>query len=238
MAEFQVKLKRRQEIAAGTMSFCFEKPPGFTFLPGQAADLTLLNPSETDAEGNTRAFSIASAPSEDDLMFATRMRDTAFKRVLARLPLGSGVKLEGSWGDLTLSAGKARPAVFLTGGIGITPFRSMLVQAAKEKSPMHYFLFYSNRRPEDAAFLRELQNLVLPSYKLIATMTQANESSQPWHGETGYLKAETIAKYVGNLIGPVYYVAGPPNMVDAMRKIMTAAGVPADDIRTEDFSGY
>jgi ferredoxin-NADP reductase len=238
MAEFQVKLKRRQEIAAGTMAFFFEKPPGFAFLPGQAVDLTLLNPSETDAEGNTRAFTIASAPSEDDLIFATRMRDTAFKRVLGRLPPGSSVKLEGPWGDLTLHAGAARPAVFLTGGIGITLFRSILVQAATEKSPRLYFLFYSNRRPEDAAFLRELQNLPLPSYRLIATMTQADQSSRPWNGETGYLKTETIAKYVGNLNGPVYYAAGPPAMVDAMRKMMTAAGVPADDLRTEDFSGY
>ncbi|HEV8383447.1 MAG TPA: FAD-dependent oxidoreductase [Candidatus Acidoferrales bacterium] len=237
MAEFQITLKKRQEIAAGTMAFYFEKPPGFTFLPGQAVDLTLLNPPETDAEGNTRAFSIASAPSEDDLMFATRMRDTAFKRVLGRMPLGGRVKLDGPWGDLTLHSG-TRSAVFLTGGIGITPFRSMLVQAAIERSPLHYFLFYSNRRPEDAAFLHELQNLALPTYKLIATMTQPDQSSQPWHGETGYLKTETIAKNVGSLIGPIYYAAGPPVMVEAMRKMMTAAGVPADDLRTEDFSGY
>lgn len=238
MADFQVKLKRRQEIAAGTMAFYFERPPGFAFLPGQAVDLTLLNPPETDAEGNTRAFSIASAPSEKNLMFATRMRDTAFKRVLGRMPLDSSVKLDGPWGELTLPAGATRPVVFLTGGIGITPFRSMLIQAAADKSSSRYLLFYSNRRPEDAAFLAELQNLALPSFRLIATMTQANQSAQPWHGETGYLNTEMIAKYVGNLIGPVYYTAGPPAMVDAMRKMMTAAGVSAEDLRTEDFSGY
>jgi ferredoxin-NADP reductase len=238
MAQYQVKLRRRLEIAAGTMAFFFEKPREFAFLPGQAVDLTLLNPLETDAEGSTRAFSIASAPSEEDLMFATRMRDTAFKRVLGRLPLGSSVKLEGPWGDLTLHTGAKQPAVFLTGGIGITPFRSMLVQAVKDQSPLRYFLFYSNRRPEDAAFLHELQNLALPSYKLIANMTQPDQSKQPWKGERGYLKTETIAKYLGNLNGPLYYAAGPPAMVDTMRKMMAAAGVPADDLRTEDFSGY
>lgn len=78
----KVKLKAREEIAAGTMAFHFEKPEGFVYKAGQFADYTLINPSETDAEGNTRGFSLASAPYEDDLMSATRMRDTAFKRVL------------------------------------------------------------------------------------------------------------------------------------------------------------
>lgn len=76
------KLLSRVEVAKGTMAFHFEKPPGFDFKPGQSADLTLLNPPETDSEGNTRTFSIVSAPFEDQLMFATRMRDTAFKREL------------------------------------------------------------------------------------------------------------------------------------------------------------
>ena len=80
------KLLNRVEVAEGTMAFQFEKPPGFDFKPGQSADLTLLNPSETDSEANVRTFSIASAPFEDQLMFATRMRDTAFKRSLKKMP--------------------------------------------------------------------------------------------------------------------------------------------------------
>ena len=75
-------LKQREEIAEGTMAFHLEKPTGFEFRPGQAIDLTLINPPETDSEGSSRAFSIASAPYEDELLVVTRMRDTAFKRVL------------------------------------------------------------------------------------------------------------------------------------------------------------
>lgn len=81
MPIYKVKLKSRQEIAAGTMAFHFEKPEGFIYKAGQFGDYTLISPSETDTEGNTRGFSLASAPYEDYLMFATRMRDTAFKRV-------------------------------------------------------------------------------------------------------------------------------------------------------------
>jgi len=87
MPIYKTKLKSRQEIAAGTMAFRFEKPEGFAYKAGQFADYTLINPSETDAEGNTRGFSLASAPYEDYLMLATRMRDTAFKRVLKTMEL-------------------------------------------------------------------------------------------------------------------------------------------------------
>jgi hypothetical protein len=88
IAGYQSKLLSRVEVAEGTMAFHFEKPAQFDFKPGQSAVLTLSNPPETDAEGNTRTFSIASPPFENHLMFTTRMRDTAFKRSLKKVPLG------------------------------------------------------------------------------------------------------------------------------------------------------
>ena len=147
------KLVGRHEVAERTDAFRLEKPPNWAFEAGQFLDMSLLDPSDTDAEGNTRTFSMASAPHEETLMVATRMRDTAFKRALKTMPLGSAVKLEGPSGDLTLHHNVRRTAVFLAGGIGITPFRSIVFQAAKEKLPHRIFLFYSNRRPEDAPFL-------------------------------------------------------------------------------------
>jgi ferredoxin-NADP reductase len=187
---FMAKLKGRHEVAERTMAFHFEKPVGWTFKAGQFIDITLLEPPETDPEGNTRGFSIASAPQEETLMVATRMRDTAFKRVLKTLPLETAVKIEGPFGNLTLHNNAARPAVMLAGGIGITPFRSILFRAAQEKLPHRIFLFYSNRRPEDAPFLEGLQELEKenPHYKLIATMTKMEKSGEPWHGETGLIK--------------------------------------------------
>ena len=86
---YAAKLLTRVEVAEDTMAFYFEKPPGFEFRPGQSSDLTLVNPPEADSEGNVRTFSIASAPFEDQLMFATRMRDKAFKRSLKTAPLGT-----------------------------------------------------------------------------------------------------------------------------------------------------
>ena len=234
------KLVSRQDVAERTTAFRFEKPPNWTFKAGQYLEMTLLEPSETDAEGNTRAFSMASAPHEDTLMVATRMRDTAFKRVLKRMPLGSAVKIEGPSGDLTLHNDVTRTAVFLAGGIGITPFRSIVFRAAKEKLPHRIFLFCSNRRPEDAPFLGELQALEKENanYKLIASMTEMAKSHRPWNGETGLIDEEMLARYLKDAISPIYYVAGPPEMVKGLCTTIAEAGVDDHNIRAEEFAGY
>jgi len=108
-----VKLIKKEMIANETMAFHFEKPDQFEFRAGQFGDITLIDPPETDDEGNTRGFSIATAPHESDIVMATRLRDTAFKRVLRELPEGSEVLLDAPYGDFTLhkaEAERGRPA--------------------------------------------------------------------------------------------------------------------------------
>lgn len=135
-ATYLVKLKNRFSVAEGTMAFQFEKPGRFSFRAGQSVDITLIHPFDTDAKGNGRAFSIASATHEDVLMIVTRMRDTAFKRELARMALKTEVKLEGPGGNLILHNNPSRAAIFLAGGIGVTPIRSILLRAAGRNSRM------------------------------------------------------------------------------------------------------
>jgi ferredoxin-NADP reductase len=237
---FMCKLKDRKEVAEGTMAFWLQKPLGWTFKAGQYLDMTLLDPSETDSEGNVRSFSIASTPHEETLMVATRMRDTAFKRVLRTMPFGTAVKIEGPSGDLTLQNDFTRTAVFLAGGIGITPFLSIVHWAAKEKLPHKIVLFYSNRRPEDAPFLAELQSLERDNtkYKLIASMTEMENSHRPWKGETGFINQEMLGRYLKDAASPIYYIAGPPAMVNGLHEMLSKAGMNDDDIRMEEFGGY
>ena len=237
---FMAKLKSRQEVAAGTMAFCFAKPPGWTFVAGQFIDMTLVAPPETDTEGNTRGFSIASAPFEDVIMVATRLRDTAFKRVLKALPLGTAVKIEGPFGDLRLHKDADRPAVVLSGGIGITPFRSILLQAAHDKRSQRIFFFDGNRRPEDAPFLTEMQALALQDthFTFIPTMSEMEKSHLPWGGERGLIDQQMLSRHLSGLTSATYYLTGPPGMVRGLRTILTASGVDDDDIRTEEFTGY
>src|ERR1043165_7419269 len=95
MATFTSKLKNREKLAEGTMGVYMTKPADFQFKAGQYMDITLVDPPETDAEGNIRSLSIASAPEEEQLLFATRMRDTAFKRFLRSAPVDAQIKIEG-----------------------------------------------------------------------------------------------------------------------------------------------
>jgi len=237
---YRCPLIKHEVIAEGTMAFHFAKPADFQFRPGQSIDLTLIDPPESDAEGNTRAFSIASAPSDPDLMIATRMRDTAFKRVLREAPAGTHVKVEGPGGSFTLHKNSTKPAVFLAGGIGITPFASIIRHATEEHLPHQLYLFYSNRRPEDAAFLDALQQAAQENsnFHLIATMTDMDHSQSSWNGETGFVNKEMVSRHLPSLQGPIYYLAGPPAMVTAMRQMLVDAAVDEDDIRTEEFAGY
>ncbi|HSF10875.1 MAG TPA: FAD-dependent oxidoreductase [Nitrospirales bacterium] len=237
---YRVRLIARREVAQRTMALYFARPAGFSFKAGQFIDLTLLDPPETDSEGNTRAFTLAGAPSEEHLMVVTRLRDTAFKRVLNEMPFETVVNIEGPFGNLTLPETVVSPLVFLAGGIGITPFRSMLVQAATQHLPHRLVLFYSNRHPEDAPFLHELQDLQrkISSYTFVATMTQMEESDDSWTGETGYLDHAMLTRHLQGIESPLYYIVGPPAMVKALRAMLKNAGVRQVDIRTEEFAGY
>ena len=190
---FEAALKSRELVAERTMSFRFAKPADWTYRAGQFVDITLLDPPETDAEGNTRGFSISSAPSEDVIMITTRLRDTAFKRVLQTMPIGTAVKIEGPFGDLRLHHAD-RPAVVLTGGIGITPFRSILVETIRNGDlPYPVVVLYANRRPQDAAFLDELRELARqdPNLTFIPTMSGL-DPAEPWDGERGHIDASML----------------------------------------------
>lgn len=240
MPIYETRLKRREEIANGTMAFHFERPPGFEYKAGQFGDYTLVDPSETDTEGNIRGFSFASAPYENDLIAATRMRDTAFKRVLKTMEIGTELILDAPYGSFTLHNNTKTPAVFLTGGIGITPVRSIILQATHDKLPHKVFLFNSNRRPEDAAFLDDLKKAQdeNPNFTFVGTMTKMEESDREWLGETGFINEEMLSKHIADLTLPIYYLCGPASMVTAMRKLLNEAGVDDDNIRTEEFAGY
>jgi ferredoxin-NADP reductase len=240
MPKYETTPITSETVAEGTMAFHFAKPVDFKFQAGQSMNVSLIDPPETDGKGNSRTFSIVSAPYETELVIATRMRDTAFKRVLKSMPAGGRVSLRGPAGTFTLDGSDARPAVFLAGGIGITPFVSMSRQAAHDRLARDIWLFYSNRRPEDAAFLDELAALPRrnPRYRFVGTMVEMAKSSRPWSGETGFLDRTMLERHLKDLSAFVYYMAGPPGLVEAMQKMLTEAGVKEDAIRTDEFFGY
>ncbi len=244
LSSYEVALKGKVQIAEGTYSFTFEKPKGFQFKAGQHIRMTLINPTETDSEGNSRFWTIASTPQDKDLLIAMRMRDTAFKRVLSSMPIGTKVLIQIRQhvhvGAFALHDDSSIPAVFIAGGIGVVPAYSMIKDAIERKLNHKLVLFYSNRRPEDAPFLYELQKLAKQhsNFTLVATMTGVDKSTQKWNGNTGYIDKAVLERYTTNLPSPIYYIAGLPDMVNAMKKLLSADGVSNSQIRSEEFGGF
>jgi ferredoxin-NADP reductase len=245
LATFEVAYKGKKQIAEGTYEYTFEKPADIHFMAGQHVRMTLINPPETDAEGDKRFFTMASTPSEPELRFAWRVRDTAFKRVMQNMQPGEKViiqKLLGETpqGSFVLHDDASIPAVFIVGGIGIVPAYAMVRDAIARGLSHTMYLFYSNRRPEDAPYLAELQTIAKqhPNFKLIATMTEPEKSAEKWNGETGFITRAMLERYVPDVHAPIYYISGLPEMVNAMQSVMAEIGVSKDSIRAEEFAGF
>ncbi len=243
-ASFEVAFKGKKQIAVGTYEFVFEKPKDFHFNAGQHVRMTLLNPSETDSKGNSRFLTLANTPQDKDIVVAMRMTDSAFKKALGKMKIGEKVLIQilfhSPHGSFVIHRDGSKPAVFLIGGIGIIPAYSMIKDAIERKLPHKIYLFYSNRRPEDAPYLKELQILAKqhPSFRLISTITEPEKLSKSWLGETGYINQAMLKKYVNDLASPIYYIAGLTGMVNAMKALLKDIGISEDNIHSEDFSNF
>ncbi|MGH9488490.1 MAG: ferredoxin--NADP reductase [Terriglobales bacterium] len=234
------RLLERQTVAEGTMAFRLEKPAHFDFRPGQTIDLKLPQLPDSTPGGNVHTFSLADESEAPALTVATRMRGSAFKNAFAGMPLNGALELDGPLGDFTLPNRDTRTIVLLAGGIGITPFRSMARHAAHHKLGHRIVLFYGNRRPEDAAFLDDLLALQQenPRFTCVPVMSEMEKSQRSWSGARGLITGKLLAEHLKDAHEPVYFIAGPPGMVTALRGTLHDAGVDDDDIRTEEFSGY
>lgn len=240
MADYQMTLVDHQRIARGTMTFWFDtNGSDYDFRAGQHADFAFLHPSVGDESDNLRTFSLANSPHDKGLvMIAMRMRETGFKTALMSAALGTKFRVSRPRGSFTLHKDFARPAVFLAGGIGITPVRSILDWAAQERMPNKLYLFYSNREAVDAAFLEEFEALAVrnPRFTFVPTITRLTYSA--WRHETGRVNREMLSRYLTGLNRPIFYIAGPSGMVTAMTDLLRSLDVSDDDIRTEEFGDY
>ena len=240
MAEYEMTLVDRQRVARNTMAFWFDTNGAqYEFRAGQHADFTFGQPFVNCEGDNSRTFSLANSPHDRRLaMIALRMRETPFKMSLKVAALGTKFKVSRPRGSFTLHRDGNRPAVFLAGGIGITPIRSILHWATQDHLPHKLYLFYSNRGSEDAAFLEELEGLATRnrSFTLIPTVTRGK--SPTWPYENGPIDCNLLRRYVRELVGPVYYVAGPSGMVTGMTALLRSSGVSDDDVKTEEFGDY
>lgn len=183
-------------------------------------------------------FSFVSEPFEENLVMATRMRDSAFKQALKALPEGTPVQLKATFGTFALHKTETTPAVFISGGIGITPVRGIIAEATRKHKPHEIALLYSNRTPGDAAFLSDFEKYEKdnPHFNFVPVMTKT--SPDEWDGESGHIDEQMLKRNVSDISKPIYYLSGPERMVKGMLEMLVKAGVNEDNIRTEEFSGY
>jgi ferredoxin-NADP reductase len=232
-------IKEKTEVARGTLLVIFDLGgEEVDYRPGQYFWVELLDPPYDDDKGARRHITVVTSPTEHGVLgLATRIRDTAFKRSLAELPVGTEVEVEQPKGEFVLPEETDRHYVFVAGGIGITVFRTMLRYIADEQLPYRVTLLYSNRDRESTAFFDELQELegAIPGLEVVFTMT----GDPGWEGENRRVDAEFLRDRLGDeLTTSTYLVAGPPPMVEGVVEALQAAGVPEEQIRPDRFSGY
>lgn len=219
----------KKEVAEDTLQVTFGLDQPVSFIPGQYCFVTL--------NGIKKQFSINNSPNQKGIItITTRLTGSDFKNTLLKLPVGTEVELGPISGIFTLPEDTTKPLVLIAGGIGITPFMSMLQFIREENLPYKITLLYSNKNQASTAFLDEIQKFpqTLPNFKLILTMTEDNE----WTGEKRRVDAEFIKEYFPNLNDNLYMVVGPPVMVEAVEKALLEARVEKDNIKEENFTGY
>jgi ferredoxin-NADP reductase len=229
-------LRSKRDLCSETTEFFLEVSEPFEFIAGQYTFITLQSLIKPDERGPRRHFSIASAPNEmPTVRIATRVRETGFKQTLSWLEMGTELDISKPYGDLILDDTNIE-VVFIAGGIGITPFMSMMKDVTDNHKKRKITLLYSNKNKATTAYFDEIQNLARsnPNIHPVITMTQ----DETWAEEKGRFDSAKIQKYVPNSTNANFYIVGPENMNQAVEDMLYSLRIPDDHIKREDFTGY
>jgi ferredoxin-NADP reductase/DMSO/TMAO reductase YedYZ heme-binding membrane subunit len=226
--KIKLPIAEQKIIAEKTYEISFDvSGRRFEFSAGQYIRVSVPTLRYPDPKGPSRDFSIASSPNDKHrISIAFRDSGSGFKRTLMELPLGSLIDAEGPFGYFTLPSDTSRPLVFIAGGIGITPFSSMIRFSAEKRTNHHITLLYANKNIGSAAYLEELTTIAKENPRFLLKNT------------FGRIGADFIRQAVKNLDEPTWYIAGPPVMVAYMRDMLSRLSVNDDRIYFEDFVGY
>lgn len=236
----RIHLKERRPETSDVMSFIFDlSGQQLEYRPGQILHYEVDALAFPDVRGNRRHFTISSSPSEEGIVtITTRIRGSGFKETLRQAPIGYELTCEDLEGEFILGDGETRlKHVFIAGGIGITPYRSMLRYAVDMDEPLNVLLLYFSRLSSDIIFGRELENISgrMPTFSLVNVLT---EYETGWKGEKGRLDETMLRKWVPDTNDILFWLSGPPSMVSAHRDLLELIGVDGQSIRVERFMGY
>jgi ferredoxin-NADP reductase len=214
-------------------SFRFARPPSFTYKPGQFIFVTVRSGQEL----MKKPLSLSSSPTETEFIeFTKKFTDHPFSKALMTLKVDDWASVDGPYGNFTFE-GEFEEVSMLSGGVGITPLRSMCKYCADTVSKAKITLLYGNRTEEDIVFKKELEEMQRKNknFRVVFTVDNARPG---WKGKTGTIDEAMIKNEVPNYPKAVFYVCGPPAMVVAILDLLRKIGISKGQMKVESFQGY
>ncbi|MGH7245976.1 MAG: RnfABCDGE type electron transport complex subunit D, partial [Candidatus Levyibacteriota bacterium] len=235
---FMLPLKEKIQIAANTYVFNFGKVSDFAFVPGQYMEWTLPH-KNPDNRGNRRYFSLASSQSEDiQLMVRFYNPPSSYKKALLDLQPTQEIIATSLAGDFVMPKNLQKPLVFVAGGVGIAPFRSMLQSIIEKNMHVNITVLYANRTKDEIAFVDVLEKARVFGVNTIYTLTDKDHIPLDWAGLVGYFMPDVIAKYIPDFAKRIFYISGPQPMVQGFEQTLRVLHVDRNQIITDYFPGY
>ena len=221
---YLLSLVERRTLANGIYEFIFRSDRKLVFKSGQYLEWTLGNVS-LDNRGNRRFFTISSAPEDETLALATRLTDkpSAFKHTLKELPIGGVISTASLGGDFVIPEDTKKKLAFIAGGIGVTPFASMARHCVKTGENRDAVLLYSSKSESEIAY-RDV-------------FASASRGGWRTYYQVGVIDVELIKKEIPDYAERLFYISGPPGMVDAMKSMLIGLGISRFSIKTDFFPG-
>jgi ferredoxin-NADP reductase/Na+-translocating ferredoxin:NAD+ oxidoreductase RnfD subunit len=229
-------LRQSMQIATNTMAFIFQPSRKLAFEPGQYMEFTLPHTS-ADARGNRRYFTVASSPTEDTLQLGVKFYENSstFKQHLLPTKVGDSIMAGQLAGDFTLPKNKAQKLAFIAGGVGITPFRSMVKYMVDTNEQRDVTLFYSNKTVDEIAYAEVFDTAASIGLRTIYTLAEVTPEN--WVGEKGFVNADMIQRNAPDYLERMFYLSGPQGMVSAMEGMLMGIGVKGNMIKKDFFPG-
>lgn len=233
-------LQATKQEAGEARTFVWTPDTHVPYKAGQHVSVMLVH-DNPDIRGKVRTFTLSSSPTEEGIyQITTKLGPSSFKQALFSLPIGSNLEARAPSGSIILDEADTRLRVMIAGGIGITPFRSMIKYAADKNLSLPITLLYSNKIPEEIVFRKELEEIGQshPSIKILFTVTRPEEGKEQWSGRVGRVDEEMVRQFAPDPANTLFYIAGPSVMVEAMLELLQNMAVPKENILFEKFSGY
>lgn len=238
--KLMLHLKKRTSIADNTFDFVFKTDRPMSYKPGQYMEWTLAH-DQPDNRGNRRYFTLASSPTEKELRLGVKFypKGSTFKNALMNMSPTDIIAAAQLAGDFVLPRDPAQKIVFIAGGIGVTPFRSMIKYLVDQHEPREITLFYANNTVKDIAYADVFEQARKElGIKTVYTLSDPKAVPPDWKGSVGFVDDKMIAKEVPDFAECVFYLSGPHVAVVAFERALKKLGIPSSKIKKDFFPGF